>query len=146
MDRYLFRGKLLDNGEWVTGFYHVVTKGAHLSPIENSHCVTTYKVLKNGEIILTGCHDVEPATVGQCTGLHDKNGKLIYEGDIVKLHYGTGLENKISRVTYQDLRWVLADIKNDDYYATYDFELLGSYKGTGMEIIGNIHDNPELVS
>ncbi|KAK9680599.1 YopX protein [Popillia japonica] len=82
-DRYLFRGKRIDNGEWIEGFYDEITKGEHLDPIENDSRITTFKKLDNGEIILTGIHSVDPATVGQCTGTKDKNGVLIFEGDLV---------------------------------------------------------------
>ena len=65
----LFKGKRVDNGEWVEGWYGCITKGAYLNPIINGHYITTFKKLDNGEIILTGMFEVIPETVGQYTGL-----------------------------------------------------------------------------
>lgn len=71
--RYLFRGKRIDNGEWVEGdLVHSLYK---LDDI----CVGQY----GNEV---GMHTVDPATVCQCTGLCDKSGKLIWENDILMCH------------------------------------------------------------
>lgn len=74
MREILFRGKRLDNGEWVEGSFCPNSKG-------DIPCIIVY----NGE--MAGYwFDIDPATVGQFTGLLDKNGQRIFEGDIVRHH------------------------------------------------------------
>lgn len=75
-DRCLFRGKRIDNREWVEGdLVHSVYK-------INDVCVGQY----GNEV---GMHEVDPSTICKCTGLKDKNGKLIWENDILMCHGNT---------------------------------------------------------
>lgn len=72
-NRFLYRGKRVDNGEWVEGdLVHSVYK-------INDVCVGEY----GNEV---GMHEVDPSTVCQCTGLRDRNGRLIWENDILMCH------------------------------------------------------------
>lgn len=78
----------------------------------------------------------------QYTGLHDKNGKEIYEGDIIKLHYiKNGLAEQIAKVTYSEdyAQYVITETKcaADEYEPLCDYE--------DIEVIGNEYDNPELL-
>ena len=129
MREILFRGKRTDNGEWV---YGVPTKDSH------GETVMVESVYECEEYNCRGanCLYVNENTVGQYTGLTDKNGKTIFEGDIVKGHWGT-----LFAIFYDETRLQLRTrsqlgIGRDiDYYQGYN----------DIEVIGNIYDNPELL-
>lgn len=80
-DRYLFKAKRLDNGEWAVGYYGVI--GERSVIIEkcagNYYCPDTCESRHGNQI-----HEVNSKTICQCTGLKDKNGKLIWENDIIE--------------------------------------------------------------
>lgn len=129
MREILFRGKRVDNGEW--------TYGDLLTPTD---IMDVWEISEN-----TGMGDryeIDPDTVGQYTGLKDKNGKKIFEGDIVRNnkhgedndtydYYSTIFSNGSFRAQYLD---------NLEYTPKiYDIYF------EGYEVIGNIHDNPELL-
>ena len=132
MREILFRGKRTDNGEWFEGFYTCVADVHYiLSGIFDS--------LTNG-IINTRGYKVVPETVSQFTGLTDKNGRKIFEGDIVEgnSEYFT-YTHPYGKVVYDGGQYL---ISFDDVLE--DIECLGAW-ANDVEIIGNIYDNPELL-
>lgn len=133
MREILFRGKLKQDNlpyrkdEWVYGNFVFLTDG-------NRHIPHIY-----------GFGEVIPETIGQYTGLTDKNGKKIFEGDIVKeedcVHNG--------EVQIYGRKWVVYFDKGVFFGWRKGYKSCGLSKFipniSGIEVIGNIHDNPELL-
>jgi len=119
----VFRGKRIDNREWIYGFYYK-TKGKHI-------------ILGDREPDSNGQKEKEinPETVGQFTGMYDKNGVKIFEGDIIQRDY------KVAGKTLYEKRVI--EYKSA-YFAGFQF-IKGKPNNMGCEVIGNIHDNPELL-
>ena len=137
-DRYLFRAKRIDNGKWVVGHY---VKGLDMYAKE-VHLIfePTTIFYSSGET--DGWSEIDPSTICQCTGLKDKNGKLIWENDICDRK-----EQYPEIVKYCNGDWTL------DYSYAIHKESGGCYCNLGfyveerkcVEVIGNIFDNPELL-
>lgn len=150
MREILFRGKRLDNGEWVEGdFYHRIV---HIDTFHQNTVVSAIEVFDGKNPLSIAYYTVDPETVGQFTGLTDKNGTKIFEGDMIKpfddeidkmvveFHYGQFL-----LCLYGD-RGYMAEYgwEESGNYGCFEAEPLSSY-GKDIEVIGNIHDNPELL-
>lgn len=125
MREILFRGKRLDNGEWVCGSLIQADKFCCILESEDKVHPMDYPYL-DGELgVFDGkATPILPETVGQYTGLTDKNGNKIFEGDIVASTWGYKGVVEFDDITYAKLE------------CTFNEE---------CEIIGNIHDNPELL-
>ena len=124
-NRYLYRAKRCDNGEWVEGYY-VKRHGVPMI-YENRDCPQSI-------------YEVDPYTICQCTGLKDKNGKLIWENDIIEAHLDNLFPEDISRfqVLWKDYSFKIRLEKElYDDFSDYVSEL--------FEVAGNIFDNPELL-
>jgi uncharacterized phage protein (TIGR01671 family) len=134
MREILFRGKRLDNGEWAEGAYLNDRDGAfYICPAASD---ITYG--DNGNRRRIGCwYKVDPATVGQFTGLEDKNGKKIFEGDIWDCSGCIGVIKWVDEVCSFEANYVMHGIE----YAN----AVSDYRAAKVEVIGNIHDNPELL-
>lgn len=128
MREIIFRAKRKDNGEWIYGDL-VHWWGRHNTKPD----IQIYNNVQRFNVI--------PETVGQFTGLTDKNGKRIFEGDIVEWiirweHNINGVKG-IDNVIY----------KNNHFELEHEPPFLDLYGGEGFiaEVIGNIHENPELL-
>lgn len=129
-DRYLYKAKKKGNEEWITG---------SLITCEDGTCKIATSCLDSGadEAMLVCAYEVDKDTICQCTGLKDKNGKLIWENDIVKTKVGT------AKVVWNKSEWRIEWLKNDlwrkdlYYWAVEDIQRL--------EVIGSIFDNAELL-
>ena len=136
MREILFRGKRIDNGAWVYGYLASYDLIASEYPNDVSDAMGKYY----DEIPYVGFVDVDPETVGQYTGLPDKNGKKIFEGDIVTGLFSFGMEVK-AVVAFQNgafgLRWSRGGAEQ--------FSAFTSICNMEFDVIGNIHDNPELL-
>ena len=123
-DRYLFKAKRIDNGEWEIGSLIALPTGEYEisnkcnNPPDCDHIWN--------KVVIT--HKVKPSTICQCTGLKDKNGKLIWENDILKYDWGG------TRIDF---------IKYDPPIFTYSQSMRWNLQQD--EVIGNIFDNPELL-
>lgn len=126
-DRYLFKAKKADNGEWVQGYY--------------------YQIWENGYILWGMTNDVpnmievDVSTICQCTGLKDKNGELIFENDIIErldIHDIKGPSIGIIEYDVENTSFLIhwTDIAN--YSPTFHWK-------NRIGVIGNIFDNPELL-
>ena len=130
MREYLFRGKRTFCNEWVFGDLGHYPDRTKIDTHENGQPWRGY--------------DVFPETVGQFTGLTDKNGKKIFEGDIIRAKIEGGNHNGFKwpnmPVDFQQGSFCLTDRKG------YIFCVLGAFApSVTLEVIGNIHDNPELL-
>ena len=137
----LFRGKRCDNGEWVQGFYVRADHHWHKNGIHKDW-IALGASANGGWFALHNKYAVKAETVGQFTGLTDKNGKKIFEGDFIKIPDD-----------YDEFGINAGEIY-EVYFAFGGFRLKPKYsKSKGfwleddatVEIIGNIHDNPELL-
>lgn len=121
MREILFRGKLKSCGEWAYGNLRVALQGT--------------AIITPDETVLGKYGQVDPETVGQYTGLRDKDGQKIFEGDIVCWPKEDG---------YGRVHWTNGEARFAIEFegCIVDFDNLWGYE---LEIIGNIHDNPELL-
>lgn len=140
MREILFRGKRVDNGEWVYSSFIMQDKEHKLMSAEVE--------LFDGE----KWRAVDPETVGQFIGLTDKNGKKIFEGDIVVTRFTTGQICAIGDIQFAcgvyGVEWT-CNKKNKGmigcFGQAHNLRKLDDDIINNIEIIGNIHDNPELL-
>ncbi|MEG1529393.1 MAG: YopX family protein [Clostridia bacterium] len=162
MREILFRAKRVDNGEWVEGYYSEL-------PIPSLGCI-----FKAGSDEYIACEDtssyiieiitkqhpyfssanpmqvvefekyeVDAETVGEFTGLCDKNGKKVFEGDIISSDNNGKF---IIKWNNNKAKFVCGFVnKSEDYFGDYYCNLSDKYIKQTFNVIGNIHDNPELL-
>ena len=122
-----FRGKTIDTGEWLYGNLQVPKKES-----------VGYYMWDTG----MWQREVDPETIGEFTSLKDRNGNDIYEGDIISFDYGVGEPVSEDLIEVRFVRGVFAFLWNGDL----DDECpVASPTHEWANVVGNIHDNPELI-
>lgn len=164
-----FRGKELETGQWIYGKlienknkgegYHYIAPFDIIPYAENnkqtikeggypdydekdySHC------WKEREAIIISIIKVDSKTIGQYTGLHDKNGKEIYEGDIIQhwYEYSDITDRYLVDYDEDELRYVFQNLSNRNNFIALEDLYDEDYGNYAIEVIGNIYDNPELL-
>lgn len=131
--KILFRGKRVDNGKWTEGYFFKSWYKAFL--------------LWGMTGDSPNMEEVTPEAIGQFTGLYDKNGNKIFEGDIVKIVGDSNNDdwknvNYIAQIVFFDGGFCAIDGTTDNYsFRRYSL----SRCEFDLEVIGNIYDNPELL-
>lgn len=127
MREILFRGKRLNGDGWVYGdlSYHVHNGEVYVFPGDGYDS--------------PDCYEVDPDTVGQYTGLQDKNGSKIFEGDIVLAPLWKGRRLELTKGIIEFSKGVFSVVWKDSMYEKH----FAGYVAD-MEVIGNIFDNPKL--
>ena len=130
MREILFKAKRVDNGEWVVGQY--VNTCYPGNDKETGHFIVVYP---------NEYHEIYTSTICQFTGLCDKNGKKIWENDILMAHLD---ESYPEDVTYETVEWNVAGWVIHEAGST-DREYLDEFDLEHFEVVGNIFDNKELL-
>lgn len=138
-DRHLCKARPLGTRkQWVTGFYAVLGEKTVIikKEIERNYDIEAGEARYGNEIV-----KVMLETVCQCTGLKDKNGKLIFENDILSGHIDVEFpeDETRKRVMWHENGWCTNEPGCDDYEELDDFD------SENFEVIGNMIDNPELL-
>lgn len=141
-DRYLFKAKRKDNGEWVEGFYFCMT---HTDGRHTHHFIIPLGAdLSLGTPVEKIQVEVDQSTICQCTGLKDKNGRVIWENDIVaywdsySTESGLAEADCIGKVVWDD-ETISFQVTNR--LSAESYEVLGDE----CSVIGNVFDNQELL-
>lgn len=126
-----FRGFNRKNNEWLYGFY-LQNRGAHFV------CPDEFAIGKSWDD-----YEIDPDTLGQFTGLHDKKGNEIYEGDVVRIY-----DSDYEKYSVQQVKFAHGVFGVDNWtkkiLTTLSF-FMGCDSEYSVEVIGNIHDHPSLL-
>ena len=160
MREILFRGKCFinDKWEWVYGYYAPVYLFSKDGKEDNTYCIISDKYIGRTEMLGCGVQSGLPAnymikkeTLGQYTGLKDKNGTKIFEGDI----FGDSKGQEIDVVVFEDgcfklksygfIEYCLDGNAYEERWSELECEPICNFCLEHDEILGNIHDNPELL-
>ena len=132
MKEILFKGKRIEDGEWIEGYYQkrhdFLGNEEHLIFYADGHTVFDHAEVSSG-------------TLCQFTGLCDKNGKKIWENDILMAHLD---ESDPEDVTYETVEWNVAGWVGCET-DSIDRQYLDKFDLEHYEVVGNIFDNPELL-
>ena len=139
MREILFRGKRTDNGEWVYGYVGIAFTIDENKKVKSRHFTALDCLGWSSQVL------VSDETIGQYTGLCDKNGVRIFEGDIVL--YGTNTNRAKNKETHE----VVFETRGGSGYFGIRISEIETWKfclevpAKLMEVIGNIHDKTELL-
>ena len=126
-DRYLFKAKRVDSGEWMQGYlYGIWEKRYILWGMTND---------------IPNMIEVDPPTICQCTGMKDKNGNLIWENDIMVAHLD---DDYPEDETYIRIMWHGSGICSKEN-GSEDIIPIGKFEREHFEVCGNMFDNPDLL-
>ena len=126
-NRYLYRAKRKDDGEWVEGYLYGIWERRY--------------ILWGMTNDVPDMIEVDPSTICQCTGLRDKNGKLIWENDIMVAHIDDVFPED---ETYTRVLWHNNGFCTNENHSI-DIEPIDEFDKIHFEVCGNIFDNPELL-
>lgn len=127
-----FRGKDIKNGEWVYGDLHLLCNAPHIHTQESRYPFAGIRSFVNKE------------TIGQFTGLHDKNGKEIYEGDIIDIYDSEYETHDNNEVSFKDGVFGVANWTGNLTTLIFFIGNRGDSEYS-VEVVGNVYDNPELL-
>lgn len=161
MREILFKAKRIDNGEWVEGYYYKISETTYCfkedyerNPVPEHHYILQERMTDWGlpnQIIQI---EVDPETLCQFTGLCDKSGKKIWEGDIISYQRDNDdcpfpnkdTKKRFGKVFYQGFRSTFAIGMGRNGSRSINDDLWKYVQnGNRVEVIGNIFDNPELL-
>lgn len=147
MREILFRGKCIDNGEWVEGYYYKMSETTYCfkedyerKPVSEHHYILQERMTDWGLPNQIVQIEIDSETLCQFTGLCDKNGKKVWENDILMAHLD---ESYPEDATYETVEWNVAGWVTHETDST-DRQYLDEFDLEHYEAIGNIFDNPEL--
>ena len=141
-ERFLAKAKCIKSGEWVEGYYCRISETTYC-PIGDVPPVPVHHYILHETMTDWGLpnrflqYEVDPDTICQCTGLKDKNGKLIFEGDIMEGHIDEEFPEDVSQfeVEWSGYGWVMAQ------RGCIDKEYISEFETENYEVVGNIFDN-----
>ena len=147
MREILFLAKRKDNGKWVEGYYYKMSETTYCfkedyerKPVSEHHYILQERMTDWGLPNQIVQIEIDSETLCQFTGLCDKNGKKVWENDILMAHLD---ESYPEDATYETVEWNVAGWVTHETDST-DRQYLDEFDLEHYEAIGNIFDNPEL--
>ena len=132
MREIIFRGKRLDNGDWISGNLFVNDTDGRAYILAGGRTVTIE-------------WEIDPSTVGQYTGLKDKNGKRIFEDDVCRFReWSKGEMCWFGKVHFEHQQFMISGGPNKECETMFEL-CMSRFIPENIEVIGNIRDNPELL-